>query len=170
MVKVYKIALTGGPCSGKTSSMKTLIDKFSGEFKVFCLPEMATTIVNAGVTIIPSEFTETSHTVFTKGICQLQMDVEKFFDNEAKTQKKDVIIITDRGVMDNFAYCSPAVRSRVFKETGWNDNFVCMERYDLVIHLVTAAQGASEFYSLENNEARTETPELAKFFDFQLSF
>ena len=165
MVKVYKIALTGGPCSGKSTSMKTLVDKFSADFKVYTLPECATTIVNAGVTIIPTEFTEETHTTFTRGICQLQMDLEKFFEEEAKRNKKDVIILTDRGVIDNFAYCSDKVKKRVYDETGWNENYTCIDRYDLVIHLVTAAKGAEKFYTLENNTARTETPELAKFFD-----
>ncbi len=32
-------------------------------------------------------------------------------------------------------------------------------RYDAVFHLVTAAQGAERFYTLENNEARSETPQ-----------
>jgi CYTH domain-containing protein len=32
-----------------------------------------------------------------------------------------------------------------------------MDRYELVVHLVTAAEGAEEFYTLANNAARTET-------------
>jgi nicotinamide riboside kinase len=165
MVKVYKIAITGGPCSGKSSSMKTLQEKFQSEFKIFTLPECATTIVNAGVTIIPSEFTEETHTRFTKGICQLQIDLEKFFEEEAQGQQKDVIILTDRGVVDNFAYCTPKVKKNVYDQTGWDENFTCIKRYDLVIHLVTAAKGAEKYYTLENNEARTETPEIAKWLD-----
>ena len=35
-------------------------------------------------------------------------------------------------------------------------------RYNAVFHLVTAAEGAEPFYTLENNEARTETPEQAR--------
>lgn len=165
MVKIYKVAITGGPCSGKSTSMKTLQEKFSSDFKVFVLPECATTIVKAGVTIIPSEFTEKTHTRFTKGICQLQIDLEKFFEEEAKNQKKDVLILTDRGVVDNFAYCTPKVKQNVYNETGWDENFTCIDRYDLVIHLVTAAKGAEKYYTLENNEARTETPDIARFLD-----
>ena len=40
-----------------------------------------------------------------------------------------------------------------------------MSSYDLVIHLVTAADGAEEFYTTENNSARTETAEEAKSLD-----
>ena len=35
------------------------------------------------------------------------------------------------------------------------------DRYNAVFHMVTAADGASAFYTLENNQARTETPEQA---------
>lgn len=38
-------------------------------------------------------------------------------------------------------------------------------RYEAVIHLVTAAQGALEFYSNSNNEARYEDVEDAKVLD-----
>jgi len=34
-------------------------------------------------------------------------------------------------------------------------------RYDAIIHLVTAANGASDFYTSENNVARYETVEMA---------
>ncbi len=35
-------------------------------------------------------------------------------------------------------------------------------RYDQVIHMVTAANGAEEFYQLSNNPSRLEGLELAK--------
>ena len=35
-------------------------------------------------------------------------------------------------------------------------------RYDAVFHLVTAAQGAERFYTLENNQARSETPQQVR--------
>ena len=36
-----------------------------------------------------------------------------------------------------------------------------VRRYDLVLHLVTAANGAEKYYTLENNAARSESVELA---------
>ena len=39
------------------------------------------------------------------------------------------------------------------------------DSYDGVIHLVTAANGAEEYYTLENNKARSESPEEAKAID-----
>ena len=42
------------------------------------------------------------------------------------------------------------------------------EDYDAVFHLVTAAKGAQEFYTLANNQARTETAEQAAAMDDKL--
>ena len=40
--------------------------------------------------------------------------------------------------------------------------------YDAVFHLVTAAKGAEEFYTMDNNAARYETPEQACALDDRL--
>ena len=42
-------------------------------------------------------------------------------------------------------------------------------RYDQVILLTTAADGAERFYTLENNEARHETPEQAREIDARIA-
>lgn len=89
------------------------------------------------------------------------MDLESYYQKLASVQKKNVLLLTDRGVMDNTAYCSEEVEQKVFDSAGWNKTELRDKRYDMVIHLVTAADGAREFYTLSNNAARTESPELA---------
>lgn len=42
-------------------------------------------------------------------------------------------------------------------------------RYDLVLHLVTAADGAEHAYTLSNNPARTESAEEARALDARLA-
>lgn len=163
--KIYLICLTGGPCAGKTTGLNFLKEKFQGRYIVYVLPEMAAMTVGAGVTIIPSEFTPETHKVFTEGIMRIQLETERYFMDVASIQKKDVVIFTDRGIMDNTAYCAPEVEAKIYESTGWTKGTVRDDRYDLVIHLVTAADGAEEFYTLENNAARTETPDVAKWID-----
>lgn len=62
---VYKICITGGPCSGKTTGMNYIRQRFSPNYIVYNVPEVATMAVTAGVNIIPSSFTEESHKKFT---------------------------------------------------------------------------------------------------------
>lgn len=42
------------------------------------------------------------------------------------------------------------------------------DRYDLVLHLVTAADGAEKFYTCENNAARLETATQARELDTKI--
>ncbi len=163
--KIFKICLTGGPCAGKTTASSILKERLGEKYILYFLPEVAATTVLSGVVIIPSEFTPTTHKVFTEGIVKMQMELEDYFQKIASIQKKDVIIISDRGCMDNFAYCTPEVRDKVMTDNGWILEKIRDERYDAVVHLVTAADGAEKFYSLENNQARTETPEVARWID-----
>lgn len=159
--KLYKVCLTGGPCSGKTTALTTLMEKFSTEFIVYCIPELATMTFSSGVTIIPEEFTPVTHKTFIQSMIQAQMDLEKYYESIASIQSKPVLLIVDRGAVDNFAYCNTEVKQTILDSTGWHMNYIRNERYDLVIHLVTAAFGAEEFYTLENNTARSETKEQA---------
>lgn len=50
-------------------------------------------------------------------------------------------------------------------ECGLNLITLRDKRYDAVIHLVSAANGAEEFYDIDNNPARWETVEIAKKLD-----
>lgn len=83
--------------------------------------------------------------------------------NRYKVQQPRVVLC-DRGTLDGRAYTSAEAWEYLMREhhTTLHDQMI---RYDLVIHLVTAADGAEEYYSLENNPARTEPPELARTVD-----
>ena len=82
--------------------------------------------------------------------------MESYFENLAKLQTKDVLIVCDRGACDTFAYCSEEVKNEVLKRENWSIDFLNHHRYDKIIHMVTAANGARDFYDLDN-EARYET-------------
>jgi len=163
--KVYKVCLTGGPCAGKTSASSMLKDRLSSRYEMFFLPEMASLTIHAGVNIIPSEFTPETHQIFTESIMKVQMELEDYYSAIAAIQKRDVIIICDRGCIDNLAYCSKEVKEKILHDSGWTMEKIRDERYDAVIHLVTAADGAEKFYTLQNNTARSETPEVARWLD-----
>ena len=52
-------------------------------------------------------------------------------------------------------------------EQGFVENNLIEKRYDAVVHMVTAAEGAEEFYGL-SNEARYESSEGARARDIAL--
>ena len=159
--QTFKICITGGPCAGKTTAMSRLIETFSPEFNVYTVPEMATMTFSSGVTILPENFTPEMHKVFTTSICQMQIHLENYFETIAKTQRKKTLIITDRGVCDNFVYCSTENKHKILEDEKWSMDYVSNGRYDMVIHMVTAANGAEEHYTLDNNSARWESRQQA---------
>lgn len=68
-------------------------------------------------------------------------------------------------MLDNFAYCTDEVAEIILNETGWTKDLLSNHSYDAVFHLVTAADGAEDYFTLANNKARTETPEVARMLD-----
>lgn len=70
--------------------------------------------------------------------------------------------------MDGKAYVSENVWQAILDEYGWNEIYLRDSRYDAVIHMVTAADGAEKFYDLDTNEARYEDIEKAVEVDKKL--
>ncbi len=78
---------------------------------------------------------------------------------------EESLILCDRGVMDGKAYISESTWQALLDEVGLSVVHLRDRRYETVIHMVTAADGAEKFYDNESNEARYETVALAKTVD-----
>lgn len=85
-----------------------------------------------------------------------QMNLEDYFYDLAVLNDKPSVILYDRGVMDPKAYMDNECWQTILDENNWNIVYLRDKRYDVVVHLVTAADGAEKFYTLENNQARYE--------------
>ena len=97
-----------------------------------------------------------------------QMVLEDIFLDIALNSELKCVLVCDRGVMDGCAYTDDNVWQALLDETAWNTIGLTDRRYEAVIHMVTAADGAPEFYTGENNEARYETKEQACALDKKL--
>jgi len=76
------------------------------------------------------------------------------------------VLLCDRGLMDGSAYCSSEQWTQILNKQGIGCSCEIREgRYNAVFHLVTAAEGAENYYTLENNAVRSETPEMARQLD-----
>jgi len=164
MDKITKIVLTGGPCAGKTTAMARIIEHFTGlGFQVFAIPEVPTMFSSAGVDYLTgnkSLFFQAEKSTLT-----LQLDLEDHFSKMAAQCNKPVLIVCDRGTMDISAYVMPEVWQALTDELGTNTIKLRDARYDAVLHMVTAAAGAEQFYTNENNKFRSEDVELARELD-----
>ena len=151
---IKKIVLTGGPCAGKTTALVRVIDHFNSRgFKVFCVPEVPTIYSLAGWNYL----TPNRQLYFEgeRAILETQLALEDHFVRLASVCTKPVLIVCDRGTMDISAYIAPDEWESICREAGTSPN-VLFERYDAVLHLVSAADGAEQYYTIATNSIRYE--------------
>ena len=163
--EITKIVLTGGPCAGKTTALSWIKNAFAKMgYAVLIVPETATELITGGVAPWTCR-TNGQYQVFQM---QLQMEKERIFEEAAKGMKEEkVLIVCDRGALDNKVYMDSLEFSCLLKELNRNE-VELRDTYDAVFHLVTAAKGAQDCYTTANNEARRESPEQAAALDDKL--
>ena len=156
---VKKFVLTGGPCSGKTTSMER-IQVFLRErgFRVFVAPEAATMLFLNGASFDDLD-KPACRTMFQQFVINLQMTLEDRLVNYARATDQNAVVLCDRGLMDGSAYIDKDGWNSVLASVGLETIAARDTRYDAVFHLVTCADGAESYYNLTNNEARHEGPE-----------
>lgn len=159
---VTMIVLTGGPCSGKSSSLAHLTEKLSDHgIMVFVIPETATLITNSGIDRRKMDKSK-QVVMYEEAIFEMQLAFEEIYKQTVARvfpERKKVIIL-DRGIMDIKAFMPDEDFKDILKRKKLSE-ISLRDRYNGVIHLVTAADGAMEFYTGDNNPARIETPEEA---------
>ena len=158
-----KIVLTGGPCAGKTTALVKIMEHFSSiGYKVFIIPELPTLFLQAGM-----DYLTDNKDLFYEGekaTLEMQIALEDKFLQMAKSVKQPVLIVCDRGAMDISAYMNPVLWNQIISDVKMN-NEMLRSRYDAVLHLVSAADGAEQFYTTATNNKRTEGIELARILD-----
>lgn len=154
MSDIKKIVLTGGPCAGKTTALVKITEYFSGfGYKVFNVPEVPTIYSTAGWNYLTP-----NRDLYYQGeraILETQLAFEDQFMRLAEVCTKPVLIVCDRGTMDISAYITPKEWDEITAKAGTSTNAL-LERYDAVLHLVSAADGAEQYYTTATNATRYE--------------
>ena len=149
-----KIVLTGGPCAGKTTALVRVIEHFNNlGFKVFCVPEVPTIYSLAGWNYLTP-----NRKLYFEGeraILTTQIALEDAFSRLAAVCQKPVLIVCDRGTLDISAYMAPEEWADITADAGVNAGML-RQRYDAVLHLVSAADGAEQYYTTATNSTRYE--------------
>ena len=164
-VPIQKIVITGGPGAGKTTGLSWIQNEFTKlGYTVLFVPETATELITGGV----APWTCGSNIEYQ--LCQmtLQLEKERIFEQAAGSMDAEkILIVCDRGAIDNKAYMDDLEFSQVLKKLHHTE-VELRDGYDAVFHMVTAAKGAERFYTTENNKARTESVEQAAAMDDKL--
>eukprot|EP00408_Alexandrium_pacificum_P011727 CAMPEP_0171224440 /NCGR_PEP_ID=MMETSP0790-20130122/36290_1 /TAXON_ID=2925 /ORGANISM="Alexandrium catenella, Strain OF101" /LENGTH=218 /DNA_ID=CAMNT_0011690437 /DNA_START=26 /DNA_END=682 /DNA_ORIENTATION=- len=171
MAPVHCIALTGGPCGGKSSALKSIQDELKAKgVEVFVVPEVPTVIMQGGGHYPGLEGGD-ALVAFETAIIQLQLQMERSFATIAKSTDKPSLIVCDRGLLDIAAYLPRDAWLKIVEANGLTEEQM-RSRYDAVLHLVTSADGAEKFYKSGHvkddsgsDVYRAETPEMARELD-----
>ncbi len=160
MKKITKIVMTGGPAGGKTTLTTRLVKELTARgYRVIIAPEAATELIS-GFGIKPFGDCLSMYD-FQYFVVDSQLHKERLAAKAAElVPEEKILIICDRGVLDNKAYVSQSEFDTILAHFQLTEQQV-LSAYDAVIHLVSSSYGAEYAYSY-NNAARYETLEQAR--------
>lgn len=162
MEKILKIAVSGGPCAGKSTLMARAAQYLADRgIKVLVVPE-APTLLIATMGISPAD-PAVGLMGFQESVLDMQNANERVVMDAAQkyAEVQPVVILCDRGRLDAMAYVGQESMVRLLANRG--ETLVqARDDYDAVLYMVSAAIGAEEAYTLANNAARMETVEEAR--------
>ncbi len=151
---VAKICLTGGPCGGKSTALAKIEKELTDMgYKVLIINEVATRIINSGIK--PFGDDSISMLDFEEIMLKEQLTEEECYEKVAKLIDRKCVILCDRGIFDIKSFISDEEFDSLLNKYNLS-KLELIDSYNLVINLDTVAKGAEEFYTTDNNEARSE--------------
>lgn len=149
-----KICLTGGPCGGKSTALAKIEKELTDMgYKVLIINEVATRIINSGIK--PFGDDSISMLDFEEIMLKEQLTEEECYEKVAKLIDRKCVILCDRGIFDIKSFISDEEFDSLLNKYNLS-KLELIDSYNLVINLDTVAKGAEEFYTTDNNEARSE--------------
>ena len=179
-MKIVKVVLTGGPGGGKTSVLnaiknlaiteegyKNIIKLGDKKIKLVTISETATELISSGIT--PTEAERIYD--FQDILFEIQKSKE---ESSIKSLRfgydADIILfLYDIGLLDGMAYLDKKGEFEDIMASKDVKELDILDKYDLVVDLLSTATCAPEKYGFESNEARFEDVEWAKSVDRKTS-
>lgn len=127
-------------------------------FDVYLCPEVPTLLLNAGARY-PGLDGGNELVQFEISLVELQLQMELSFYQIAQSTGRPSVIIFDRGLLDFAAYTPADKWGLIMNHNQWICDGIlnCASKYDLVLHMESAACGAEAFYPAE--EGADPSPE-----------
>jgi CYTH domain-containing protein/predicted ATPase len=165
---IREIVLTGGPCAGKSTALDFLRRELPQHgWTVLAVPEAATTLIMGGLGPMEelADHPSDMYASAQRHMFGMQRDLRNRFlaiaNDMVRTGWSDkVVVLYDRAELDTSHYIDAETFKSFCSDLDLSIGQV-MAQYDGVVHLVTAADGAADGYTLDNNPARRETAEQA---------
>jgi predicted ATPase len=159
--KIWKLVLTGGPCGGKTTGQARLSTFFENlGWKVYRVPETATVLLGGGVNF--ADLPEYAQSEFQENLLRTMIQIENSFFALAEASERNCLVICDRGTMDASAFVSKQEWDEILQRNMCDEVDIRDNRYHQVVHMVTSAKGAEQYYTIEHHTTRLEGLEEAR--------
>ena len=157
---IFRVALTGGPCGGKTTCQGKAEKEFGSQ--ILSAPEVASVLLT---NLFPSPGKDPAaqerwaHS-FQESVLPTQLAMEDQFIEMAQ-RSASRLLLTDRGALDGAAYLGKGLD--YFLNRFGLDLTTVHDRYDMVVHFETVAKSNPELYMKlkATNLARYENAEEA---------
>ncbi|CAJ0564570.1 unnamed protein product, partial [Mesorhabditis spiculigera] len=138
--KLLKVALTGGPCAGKSTAMEELCERideeFGNEWQVFKAAEASSLLYSGGVA--RSQLNDIQLEQWQLDMLSMIIRIEAVFEKIAENEPtKHTLILCDRGALDPKVFTPEPMWTNILKKLQ-TDEETLYSRYDQVIQLQTA--------------------------------
>ena len=166
-MSIPRIVLTGGPCAGKTSALSRLRARLQTYGRrVYTTSEASTLMLDGGAFVVGT--TPAQRKTYQRGVLSVTLAIEDALLGFAASVGGPAVLVCDRGAMDGRAYLGSPLWPELLAELRLDEPALRDGRYDAVVHLVTAADGAEAYYGNANNPGRYEDGEGAREIDRRL--
>merc|ERR1739844_509290 len=129
-------------------------------WKVYRVPETATVLLGGGVNF--ADLPEYAQIEFQENLLRTMIQIENSFFALAEASDRNCLVICDRGSMDASAFVTREQWEEILLKNGCDEVDIRDNRYHQIVHMVSAAKGAEEFYTIEHHAARLEGLEEAR--------
>ena len=85
------------------------------------------------------------------------IQIENSFFALAEASERNCLVICDRGTMDASCFVTKKDWDEMLHASHMDEVDIRDNRYNQVVHMVTAATGAEEYYTVEHHATRLET-------------
>lgn len=166
-MSLLRIALTGGPCAGKTTALREVREQFGNQ--VLVMPEVASILLEHGFPRPGKDVQLCARWIdsFQSSVLPVQVNMENEYANMA-AERISRILLCDRGILDGAAYLGKGLP--FFLDRFGLSAEEVYARYDAVVHLESLAVSNPELYEQlqGSNPARYESPEEAAAMDWAI--
>jgi hypothetical protein len=164
---LFRVVITGGPCSGKSTALQLIKPRIEAAgFHCVYTMEGATRILDGCGGYDSTWAGKPEHVAMQCTFLDAQIYEEDLMMRMAALRPGPTVMISDRGALDGIAFCSDEQWAAVLKH-GRTSVSALLQRYDLVVDMQTiAALGDGSGYewgpTCVSNKARFHNPAQAR--------